>query len=328
MDIHGRACFLLSLVLSCLAQPNLNLYKNIKKTEDFAPFIRKDGHAINFTELFNSDANRQVVGGVTVGFDNLAQYDYCSPRYQTVVIPRDTDPAITYFPPCTRVLRCGGCAPSEVLSCEPRQTSIKQVVVVRSRIPYPGSPETDFEEFEAKSIIQHDSCEPQCKVKPEHCNPVTQVYVSRDCSCICRNRRTCPTDLHVWDEDTCSCKCAQKNDNCPGFSRFSDDTCRCELRHGVSGMTDEEIRNLLQLAAQVTTTTTPAPAPTLPPLVLRLPNASCQPAYPCPLGTSPKISPVNGRCQCMLPQFRLPPLRRRRQIQFRQQLRRNPADSL
>ncbi|XP_062621386.1 vascular endothelial growth factor C-like, partial [Saccostrea cucullata] len=315
-------------------QPDYNLLKNITRTQDFAQFIRKDGRPLNFTELFNSDANKQLVGG-TVSFDNLAQYDYCSPRYQTVVIPRDTDPSITYFPPCTRVLRCGGCAPAEVLSCEPRQTSIKQVVVVRSRIPYPGSPDTVFEALEPKDIVQHDSCEPhtlkKCKVKPEHCNPVTQAYVSRDCSCICRNRRTCPTDLHVWDEDTCTCKCAQKNDNCPGFSRFSEDTCRCELRHGVSGMTDEEIRNLLQLAAQVTTTTTPAPttpAPNLPPLILRLPNSPCQPAYPCPIGTSPKISPVNGRCQCMLPQFRLPPLRRRRQIKFKQRLLRNRAGLL
>lgn len=60
---------------------------------------------------------------------DLAQYDYCSPRYQTVVIPRDTDPNIVYYPPCTRVLRCGGCAPAEVLACEPKQTSVKQVVV-------------------------------------------------------------------------------------------------------------------------------------------------------------------------------------------------------
>lgn len=103
---------------------------------------------------------------------------------------------------------------------------------------------------------------------------------------------------------------------------------RCELRQGVSGMTDEEIRNLLVLAAQVTTTTTPAPtttAPNLPPLVLNIPNAPCRPLVPCPAGTTPKISPINGRCQCML-QFsfpRLPQLRRRRQALERRRLLRN-----
>lgn len=103
---------------------------------------------------------------------------------------------------------------------------------------------------------------------------------------------------------------------------------RCELRQGVSGMTDEEIRNLLLLAAQVTTTTTPAPttaAPTLPPLVLNIPNNPCRPLVPCPAGTTPKISAINGRCQCML-QFSfpsLPQLRRRRQALERRRLVRN-----
>lgn len=64
-----------------------------------------------------------------LSMSDLAQYDYCSPRYQCVVIPRYTDPNVIYYPPCTRVLRCGGCAPSEVLTCAPKQTSVKHVVV-------------------------------------------------------------------------------------------------------------------------------------------------------------------------------------------------------
>lgn len=100
---------------------------------------------------------------------------------------------------------------------------------------------------------------------------------------------------------------------------------RCELRQGVSGMTDEEIRNLLELAAQVTTPAPTTAAPTLPPLVLNFPNAPCRPLVPCPAGTTPKISTINGRCQCML-QFsfpRLPQLRRRRQAVERRRLLRN-----
>ncbi|XP_048776669.2 uncharacterized protein LOC125680913 isoform X2 [Ostrea edulis] len=328
MDIYRRACFLLSFVLSCLAQPDFNLLANVTSTEDFARFIMKDGHRINFSELLNTDEWRQVVGG-TDGTEpaKLAPYDYCSPRFQTVVIPRDSDPSIVYFPPCTRVKRCGGCAPAEVLACEPKLTSVMSVLVVRSRIPYPGSPDTQFEAFETKQIIKHESCEPQCKVKPHHCNPL-QAYIARDCSCMCRDRPACPTDRHIWDEDTCMCKCSQRNDNCPGFSRFSDKTCRCELRQGVSGMSDEEIRNLLVLASQVTTTTTtttPAPTapPTLPPLVINIPNSPCQPPFPCPVGMTPKISVINGRCQCMLPQFRLPTLRGRRQAQLSRRLLRN-----
>ncbi|XP_022327279.1 uncharacterized protein LOC111126735 isoform X2 [Crassostrea virginica] len=325
MDIYRRACFLLSFVLCSLAQ-EWSQFMNVTKTEDFARFIRKNGRPLNLAELFNSDEGRQVVSG-GLSMADLAQYDYCSPRYQTVVIPRDTDPNIVYFPPCTRVLRCGGCAPAEVLACEPKQTSVKQVVVVRSRISYPGSPDSDFEALEAKQIVEHNSCEPQCKIKPHNCNP-QQIYIARECRCMCRSRNRCPTDRHVWDEETCLCKCAQRNDNCPGFSHFSDSTCRCELRQGVSGMTDEEIRNLVALASQVTTPTTPTPttaAPTLPPLILNIPNAPCRPVAPCPAGTTPRTSPINGRCQCML-QFRfpgLPPLRRRRHALLRPQFQRN-----
>lgn len=289
--------------------------------------MRKNGQPVNLNELFNSDEVREHVGG-ELSLANLAQYDYCSPRYQTVVIPRHTDPNVKYFPPCTRVLRCGGCAPAEVLSCEPKQTSVKQVVVFKSHIPYPGSPTTEVDQLVLVPIVEHDSCEPQCTVKPYHCNPL-QTYIARECRCMCRDRSQCAQN-QVWDEDTCMCKCAQKIDNCQGFSHFSESTCRCELRQGVSGMTDEEIRNLLILAAQVTTTTTPAPttaAPTLPPLVLNLPNAPCRPLVPCPAGTTPKISPINGRCQCML-QFSfpsLPRLRRRRQALEKRRLLRNPG---
>ena len=97
--------------------------------------------------------------------------------------------------------------------------------VVRSRISYPGSPDSDFEALEAKQIVEHNSCEPQCKIKPHNCNP-QQIYIARECRCMCRSRNRCPTDRHVWDEETCLCKCAQRNDNCPGFSHFSDSTCR------------------------------------------------------------------------------------------------------
>lgn len=327
MDILMRACFCLSFVLYSLAQPDLELLKNVTRTEDFLQFMRKNGRQVTLTEIFNSDEAREHVGG-ELSMSNLAQYDYCSPRYQCVVIPRHTDPNVRYFPPCTRVLRCGGCAPAEVLTCAPKQTSVKQVVVFRSIVPYPGSPNTDYDVLESIPIVQHDSCEPTCTVKPYNCNPL-QTFIARECRCMCTNRgdvRCAPNQ--VWDEDNCRCKCAQTIDNCPGFSRFSDSTCRCELRQGVSGMTDEEIRNLLLLAAQVTTTTTPAPttaAPTLPPLVLNIPNNPCRPLVPCPAGTTPKISAINGRCQCML-QFSfpsLPQLRRRRQALERRRLVRN-----
>lgn len=319
-----RACFYLSLVLCSLAQPDLELLKNMTRTEDFLQLMRKNGRPVTLSEIINSDEAREHVGG-ELSMSDLAQYDYCSPRYQCVVIPRYTDPNVIYYPPCTRVLRCGGCAPSEVLTCAPKQTSVKHVVVFKSTIPYPGSPSTDYEGLQLVNITQHDSCEPTCTVKPYHCNPL-QSFIARECRCMCTNRgsvRCAPNQ--VWDEDTCSCKCAQTIDNCPGFSRFSDSTCGCELRQGVSGMTDEEIRNLLELAAQVTTQAPTTAAPTLPPLVLNFPNAPCRPLVPCPAGTTPKISTINGRCQCML-QFsfpRLPQLRRRRQALERRRLLRN-----
>lgn len=98
--------------------------------------------------------------------------------------------------------------------------------VFRSIVPYPGSPNTDYDVLESIPIVQHDSCEPTCTVKPYNCNPL-QTFIARECRCMCTNRgdvRCAPNQ--VWDEDNCRCKCAQTIDNCPGFSRFSDSTCR------------------------------------------------------------------------------------------------------
>lgn len=90
-------------------------------------YIRIKKICIEDLGLISKNALFYISGELSMS--DLAQYDYCSPRYQCVVIPRYTDPNVIYYPPCTRVLRCGGCAPSEVLTCAPKQTSVKHVVV-------------------------------------------------------------------------------------------------------------------------------------------------------------------------------------------------------
>ena len=61
----------------------------------------------------------------------MATSDECSPRNMSVRLPLDySDNQIAYYPECTMVQRCGGCCPTQFLSCEPRY---KEKIVLKVR---------------------------------------------------------------------------------------------------------------------------------------------------------------------------------------------------
>jgi hypothetical protein len=64
-----------------------------------------------------------------VGYARLASYDRCEPRYVTVMIEKDPNPNVLLWPPCTRVQRCSGCCPTDVLVCEPIMTEMVSLKV-------------------------------------------------------------------------------------------------------------------------------------------------------------------------------------------------------
>lgn len=43
----------------------------------------------------------------------------CSVEVQTISLKDTDDSSLYYYPPCTRVNRCGGCCAHDLLACQP-----------------------------------------------------------------------------------------------------------------------------------------------------------------------------------------------------------------
>ncbi len=53
----------------------------------------------------------------------------CSPHDESVMIPKDTDPNVIFWPTCARLKRCGGCCGHEMLECAALRESMASVEV-------------------------------------------------------------------------------------------------------------------------------------------------------------------------------------------------------
>lgn len=192
------------------------------------------------TEGVDETGQKMVVSGSQS--DEIAVFDACNPRQQTIALPNHPDPDIRTWPTCTRALRCGGCCTSDVFSCEPTQTADKYVKVVDSRLPYIGSHRFEFVGVRMVKITEHMQCDAQCRIKAHECHQYQQ-YDARNCRCLCRPERlnlqsTCK-DGQIWDDSECSCICPNRNTvSCPEPSYFSTTTCKCTLKTSVAGEID------------------------------------------------------------------------------------------
>lgn len=46
----------------------------------------------------------------------------CSVEVQTISLKDTDDSSLYYYPPCTRVNRCGGCCSHDLLGCQPTKS--------------------------------------------------------------------------------------------------------------------------------------------------------------------------------------------------------------
>lgn len=287
----------------------------IMNASQFCKLLDIDCEVLDEGDVLGDDGEKVLVSG---GESKVAKFDACNPRNQTVAIPKDPDPEISIWPTCTRALRCGGCCTSEVFSCEPTNTRERFVKVFRTRLPYKGAQRYQFIGPKSVKIIEHTFCEPQCKVKAIHCNPL-QKYVSRFCRCVCtnlQNRELC-TKKQVWDDNECACVCPQRKTTfCPHPSRFSDHLCKCTLMQEVAGEIDLAqllanlghdivvgLNNEITVAPTTTTTepttTTTTPTTTTTTVPTTTPDrCGDEKKYKCRRKWKPKWSEAFQKCKC------------------------------
>lgn len=152
----------------------------------------------------------------------------CMPTKQLIEFPKPSDPTIILWPPCTRVLRCGGCCPSAVLSCAPVATSNITYKVIKAQYPRPGADKFNFQGHEFVTLERHDRCGCECKQRPSDCNTL-QRY--EECRCVCTNTlemQRCDGPDRVWDHTVCRCMCKDYSECSTGFY-YNARSCRCEV---------------------------------------------------------------------------------------------------
>ncbi|XP_045206975.2 uncharacterized protein LOC123559236 [Mercenaria mercenaria] len=229
-------------------QPDLYMHKVMSGVQNYTEFCelmsmstQECEKVVELSEPIDGvdETGQKMVVGAT---SQIAMFDACNPREQTIALPRHPDPDITIWPTCTRAMRCGGCCTSDVFSCEPTEIKEKFVKVFDTRLPYIGAHRFQFLGIRAVKIIEHVQCDAQCKTKKHECHKY-QRYEARSCRCLCRQERlvhksSCKTN-QIWDDNECDCICPNRNTvKCPEPSYFSTDTCKCTLKTTVTGEID------------------------------------------------------------------------------------------
>lgn len=232
--------------------PDINMQRKMSQAQNLTQWCELLGMQLEECEKMIDDASadeaidesgdKVLVAGVDSSDIEMAVFDACNVRMRTVYLPKLAFYDAIVWPPCIRLMRCGGCTTSEVLSCEPKAVKEKFVKVIDSKLPYPGAQRFDVMGVRVVKVLEHLSCQAQCKTKESDCN-VHQMYDSYQCSCICSIERIrllqpCPS-THMWDEMTCNCICRNKDShNCQEPAYFHEGTCKCTLKTSVAGEID------------------------------------------------------------------------------------------
>ncbi|XP_076357220.1 uncharacterized protein LOC143250491 isoform X2 [Tachypleus tridentatus] len=158
--------------------------------------------------------------------DELAPSAGCEPESQIVELPKPVDPLTVIWPPCTRIKKCGGCCPSTLLECVPKQTSKLSVKVIKAKYPKAGAETFEFQSFEVVKLEVHEKCSCECKEKRFDCSS-QQTYKADECRCVCMNHMSSENcgDNQIWDSKDCSCKCKNYSNCSTGFY-FNPESCR------------------------------------------------------------------------------------------------------
>ncbi|XP_067123741.1 platelet-derived growth factor C-like isoform X1 [Centruroides vittatus] len=190
----------------------------------------------------------------------VADQASCIPELKIVELPRPTDPTEIFWPPCTRVRRCGGCCTSRLLKCAPVATSTISVKLIKARYSVPASNRFDHLGYEIVHLEQHDKCRCVCREKAEDCTSL-QVYSADKCKCECKNNAlisSCTGSDRHWDRRDCSCKCNVYEDCSTGFF-FNPQSCKCEsLNDPLRGLpSSENSRKSIQILKTTAVNTIP-----------------------------------------------------------------------
>ncbi|XP_033608500.1 vascular endothelial growth factor A-A isoform X2 [Cryptotermes secundus] len=152
----------------------------------------------------------------------------CALELVTVPLQDSDDKSVFYYPPCTRVERCGGCCSHDLLSCQPTVTEPVTFQVIETK--YEGGSKLSYKGKKYVTVEQHVKCRCDCKVKEEHCTAL-QRYEKSECSCLCVNmdeEQKCiaENDTKLWDPKECLCACRYSKECSTGFY-FDQKTCTC-----------------------------------------------------------------------------------------------------
>ncbi|XP_074096972.1 PDGF- and VEGF-related factor 1 isoform X2 [Cotesia typhae] len=198
--------------------------QNFNTIEDFLSIVK----GVPESEKPSFVADRM---GVERASAPLARPAACTPALQVVPLTlRVEDPAAIYFPPCTRVKRCGGCCNHRLLSCQPTEVRlVNYEIAVTKYINFTLA-------YKGKELIPvevHDNCTCKCSITANQCNH-KQDYIEDECRCICSNtddEAKCKNNSHIkiWDSDKCECGC-REIEPCHEGLYFDKNTCRCQLK--------------------------------------------------------------------------------------------------
>ncbi|XP_076467422.1 uncharacterized protein LOC143298492 [Babylonia areolata] len=180
--------------------------RNVTEDDIFSPFQTEDG--------------KRVINGGGI----MATSDECSPRNMSVRLPLDySDNQVAYYPECTMVQRCGGCTPTQFLSCEPRYKEKIVLKVLRARYLYPGALSMRWEGFSSVEVERHLSCRAVCNLDPSDCLR-NQRFDPYQCKCLCVRFQSC-RNAKVWDPEQCYCRCPNEGPCCAESGEEDDRTC-------------------------------------------------------------------------------------------------------
>lgn len=277
--------------------------------------VTADGRPVTDGDVFSpyetQDGKRVITGGGV-----MATSDECSPRNVSVRLPLNySDSQVAYYPECTMVQRCGGCTPTQYLSCEPLYKEKIVLKVLRAVYLYPGALHMQWTGYESVEVERHLTCRPVCNLTSGACGPLKQ-FVPHQCKCQCRRFDRCSNE-QKWDDNTCSCRCRNErpcceegSDDAPCTSFFDHRTCQCSLKQAIgapvnASQADIDLwlasRNQAELPANGSFNLLTFPAQPITTTTTQVPPAAQEPAcaaMPCPNGFNRRMN--MGRCVCVL----------------------------
>ncbi len=197
----------------------LDLARELNEVTNLNQFMNQfveDGAKILQDEFSSRSGSGAVLEGAT-----------CQPELKTIPLRDTNDGSIVYFPPCTRIERCGGCCAHELMTCEAIQKeNINYTVTVTQ---YQGKPKLQYKPSKVISVEKHLKCKCGCRIKKENCTSLEE-YEEKNCRCVCKNREEEASCLQqekkVWNPSSCECQCVKAVPCSSGF-RFDDKNCTC-----------------------------------------------------------------------------------------------------